>query len=76
MALSSMNQIGKLSTVTNENWLRRLRWNLATTGKFSGLRMTPGTSYDSLSQIRSRLKQLDASDWLGNCASGLRHWRL
>jgi len=61
--LSSMNKSGILSTVTDENWQRRLKWSLATTGKFSGLGMVRGTSYDSRSHFRSNLDRLDASAW-------------
>jgi hypothetical protein len=74
-----MNKIGILSTVMDENWLSRLRWSLAITGKFSGLRMAPGTSYDFLSCFRNNLDRLDASVWQRPVrrrrliASGLRH---
>ena len=67
-----MNKIGIPSTVKDEGWRRRLRWSLATTGKFSGLRMEPGTSYDFLSHIRNRLYRLASARW-HSCCVGCRH---
>jgi hypothetical protein len=59
-----MYKIGILSTVTDENLRRRLRWSSATTGKFSGLRMALGTSYVFRIHIRNCPSRIDASEGL------------
>ena len=70
-----MNKIGILSTAKDDNWQRRLRWCLATSGKFFGLRMGLGTLYDFLSQILSRLFSQPVHGGR-MMTSGLRHWQL